>query len=817
MLAVGKNIDQTSYHQRRTFLPLLLTTLRQYGELNSGPIFEYYYGYLCIQHVIHTICIAALVGVEMLEDLVENRNRCQGPCCADLEFMEALADRALYFITQTPLSIGLAQPPTYFGVESLSADIFPSVGGLSYEDLDFLLMTLWNDRCRLTGLVKRGMLPGLSALLFAVCHMMMCSESLRSTRKWVMLQDLIARLILFESQSILEERRLLQFVWSQRITKDRVHDSCVDEKDSRAIVRAYTDMFRPSSNEARLSLLQTMWIEPSSILFQFVCSHAGTKAPDLLPEIQQVAIERLWLELDEEKDGYATVSQSHDIIVYSLDIFAITWGLQRSVPTPTARAFLANIFLKVDLFDIFGRILLLALRDDSRPDIWKQLQRVFCGFFSISEEALSKCGHSLKDSFDNWGRVNDHLKLRKLGMTPGSTTSTYVPEAMQLWEAFCYSPAKWVWAKMCVNPRCPGFVMIRQSDAGAMLPLERPKDDPKIHPDQRLVFLGSNEMSMEQYFNNGGTSQQAPEAERKTEADVASRRKYEFLDISKTDARLDGYAFTQPEPCIVSNEEANPLVNLQIAAHMHRKRYALHNTIEDLDAAIESQNKALTFIPPDNLARLSIMDRLGILYWTRISDLNKLDDMRLAQTCFKATLNLAPEDHPKRCIWLNGLASVYMVLFSECNQLNDLNEAIGYMEQAILYTPEGMLFKAAVLSNLGDAFLSLFGELGRLEDLGRAINCGKEAITLTPDNHPDKYSMLWRLSDAYQTQFDVFGELESADNVAVLREHAMRTIDNDHPAKSVFLNKLSGTYQTLFERREKLGDLEKAIQFLEQA
>ncbi|KAG8701818.1 hypothetical protein FRC09_005116 [Ceratobasidium sp. 395] len=331
MLAVGKNIDQTSYHQRRTFLPLLLTTLRQYGELNSGP------------HVIHTICIAALVGVEMLEDLVENRNRCQGPCCADLEFMEALADRALYFITQTPLSIGLAQPPTYFGVESLSADIFPSVGGLSYEDLDFLLMTLWNDRCRLTGLVKRGMLPGLSALLFAVCHMMMCSESLRylrflpeltlvlthipgrSTRKWVMLQDLIARLILFESRSILEERRLLQFVWSQRITKDRVHDSCVDEKDSRAIVRAYTDMFRPSSNEARLSLLQTMWIEPSSILFQFVCSHAGTKAPDLLPEIQQVAIERLWLELDEEKDGYATVSQSHDIIVYSLDIFAITW------------------------------------------------------------------------------------------------------------------------------------------------------------------------------------------------------------------------------------------------------------------------------------------------------------------------------------------------------------------------------------------------------------------------------------------------------------------------------------------------------------
>ncbi|KAG8696542.1 hypothetical protein FRC09_008405 [Ceratobasidium sp. 395] len=312
MLVIGKNIDQTSYQRRGTFLPVLLTTLRQYKELNPSS------------HVIHTICIAILMEMDVLEDLVENR--CRGPCCAAWGFIQALADRALYFITQTPLSTNLARVPTYFGVESLGMDIFPRVGGLSSEDLDFLLMTLWNDRCRLTTLIKRRMLPGLSALLFTTGHMMLYLGASRSAERWVPLQDLISRLILFGSQHILEERRLLQFVWAQRMDLGLMQDtSCVDEKDSRAVVRAYIDMFRPSSNEDRRSLLDTMWMEPSSILFQFACSHASTMAPNLLLEIQLVAIERLWLELDEERSGHTTVSQSYEIITYVLDILQVMW------------------------------------------------------------------------------------------------------------------------------------------------------------------------------------------------------------------------------------------------------------------------------------------------------------------------------------------------------------------------------------------------------------------------------------------------------------------------------------------------------------
>ncbi|KAG8765223.1 hypothetical protein FRC12_007616, partial [Ceratobasidium sp. 428] len=145
--------------------------------------------------------------------------------------------------------------------------------------------------------------------------------------------------------------------------------------------------------------------------------------PELLPEVEQAAIERLWLELDEEKNGCATVSHSVDTITYALDIFEIMWSMQRSgANEPNAAALIASVCLDVDIFDVFGRIILLALRDgtysplhssrimnlrqdtDHGLEVWRSLQETFPGFFRASAEAAAEFDYPLKASFARWER-----------------------------------------------------------------------------------------------------------------------------------------------------------------------------------------------------------------------------------------------------------------------------------------------------------------------------------------------------------------------------------------------------------------------------
>jgi hypothetical protein len=58
-----------------------------------------------------------------------------------------------------------------------NGDAFTHVGGLSYGDVDFLLMTLWNDRRSIIALSNHGLLPGFAAFLFTLCEMTIFSKA----------------------------------------------------------------------------------------------------------------------------------------------------------------------------------------------------------------------------------------------------------------------------------------------------------------------------------------------------------------------------------------------------------------------------------------------------------------------------------------------------------------------------------------------------------------------------------------------------------------------------------------------------------------
>ncbi|QRW21171.1 MYND Zn-finger protein [Rhizoctonia solani] len=83
-----------------------MSTIRGYAKLHKGDMFEYYYGFLCVRHLIR-----------------------------------------------------------------MTSSVFADAGGLTTEDIEFLIDLLWGSRKSVLPLCFKGLLPGFPVLLFLLYNM----------------------------------------------------------------------------------------------------------------------------------------------------------------------------------------------------------------------------------------------------------------------------------------------------------------------------------------------------------------------------------------------------------------------------------------------------------------------------------------------------------------------------------------------------------------------------------------------------------------------------------------------------------------------
>ncbi|KAG8730149.1 hypothetical protein FRC10_003037 [Ceratobasidium sp. 414] len=173
MLTVGDNIHKLEYQHGEKSLTVLMATIRRYTELNKSRIFDYYYGYLCMRHVMRAICIGMLIGGKMLESFLNHLD----PSMETVEATAMLGETAFDMMTQAFLKNDVSYVASCLGFKPPDWNIaFTGAGGLNIDDVEFLIMMLWNNRCQLITLIEHGMLPGFPALLFTLCEMTMLSK-----------------------------------------------------------------------------------------------------------------------------------------------------------------------------------------------------------------------------------------------------------------------------------------------------------------------------------------------------------------------------------------------------------------------------------------------------------------------------------------------------------------------------------------------------------------------------------------------------------------------------------------------------------------
>ncbi|QRV92180.1 hypothetical protein RhiJN_20198 [Ceratobasidium sp. AG-Ba] len=192
MLSIGDNMHKLQYQHGDRSLPVLMDIVMRYTELNdSFGIFDYYYGYLCMRHIMRTICIGTLLGSGTLEGFLNQID----PKTHVVDPTGVLAEEAFDQLSEYLFKNDVSYIAVGMGLQSPNWDHALTCvgGGLNFDDVQFLILALWKNRRQLITLIERGMVPGFPALLFVLTEMTMLSKVLDSIKQWDKLQEILLR------------------------------------------------------------------------------------------------------------------------------------------------------------------------------------------------------------------------------------------------------------------------------------------------------------------------------------------------------------------------------------------------------------------------------------------------------------------------------------------------------------------------------------------------------------------------------------------------------------------------------------------------
>ncbi|CEL62737.1 hypothetical protein RSOLAG1IB_05094 [Rhizoctonia solani AG-1 IB] len=306
-LAVGENMHKVGFQSGDRIFPVLISTIRKYTNLYKGGVFDRYYGFLCVRHLIRMVCIGVMRQCKQLDKFL-NIIKPEAPW---QEITKALGLSTLQSMKEALCSGNATNVERLLAMMSQSGRAFTIDGGISYEDAEFLILMLWKARKSLIPLGLAGLLPGLSAMLFVLSQMIVLSKSNIVTRPWLALQDVIFRC--YVGGITLSERELLRhfcvhiesFVLNRYQSISIDHER-VDEEDSRTVAAAYCAVFTTPMD---LSLASVIQLDIATMLFRWVLELMGfqSKGPlageDLVPDVIKSAMARLALEVDREWSG----------------------------------------------------------------------------------------------------------------------------------------------------------------------------------------------------------------------------------------------------------------------------------------------------------------------------------------------------------------------------------------------------------------------------------------------------------------------------------------------------------------------------------
>ncbi|CAE6533086.1 unnamed protein product [Rhizoctonia solani] len=475
-LAVGENMHKVGFQRGDKVFPVLVSAIRGYTKLHKGGIFGHYYGFLCVRHLIRMVCISAMRQCKRF-DIFLAGVQSDAPW---QDVTESLAASSLDSMIAVLCSENTAVIENLLGILSQGGRAFVIDGGLSYDDVEFLILTLWKDRKSLLLLRSCGLLPGLPALLFVLGEMTILSKSSIIQRPWLALEDIIFRCYIGDTNNLERTilRQLCVYIESYVLNRYRaisIDYEPADKEDPRIVAEAYCTVFTPPME---LSLAPIVQLDIATMLFRWVLELLGwqSRGPlvgeDLVPHVIKSAMARLTLEIDREVSGPMTPNRRAFTNRYAGEVFGYTSSLvlQEQIPTSNVKEALVQMFMDFDFHEVAGRVLMLVTRETSNqpPSFdelrtsFRQMNKAFAALPSPSSEQLASIAILWRKVFLNLM----YHQQSSLTRTPRGL----IGEAMEAWDMLRPPSVKRPPDLFeCMNPRCAIRVIYMGSPEACIL------------------------------------------------------------------------------------------------------------------------------------------------------------------------------------------------------------------------------------------------------------------------------------------------------------------------------------------------------------
>lgn len=269
---------------------------------------------------------------------------------------------------------------------------------------------------------------------------------------------------------------------------------------------------------------------------------------------------------------------------------------------------------------------------------------------------------------------------------------------------------------------------------------------------------------------------------------------------------------------LIHNEEMMSV----LAAYHFFDKYETTESIDHLNKAIEFLEKAVEYIPRNNLAfdvRCSRWTMLGDAYGRRYQRTGSTHDLERSIELITDAINFMT-DSPHIFDYLDFLAESYSCLgtytierFMRFGSSEDIRTAVDAAEMAVNLTPPDSPDWPARMSCLGLCLGERSMDDVIKEDLDWAIECFEMAVDARASLNPnDPGPELNNLAVLLETRFTSRGTVEDLYRSVELLENAVKVSSTNRSMRCYFLHSLAIVLVMLYEHHGTDQDLDRAIE-----
>ncbi|KAG8735878.1 hypothetical protein FRC12_017869, partial [Ceratobasidium sp. 428] len=280
------------------------------------------------------------------------------------------------------------------------------------------------------------------------------SRTPESKKKWPQLQEiLLPSYIIGIKDKRITLRHLTLTAHMRMNDYNLVGDPTTDPEDAYIVVHRYSSMFRPVWNRDG-SLASTVLLDILNILFRYVQSLLTADLADCIPKVAQAGLERLWLKLDRERDGFMATPRRGYTRQYASDIFHYIGDMQGRLRTNENKKAFSDMLVEMEILNLVGRLLLMVSRETINPNKWDDLIKDFGYLWDMMSGPIRVAGEIAQSNIANWIKIQDQLSMLVMGISPNRVQKKHLTEAIGSWSKLCpVADNNFPW-KPCLNPRC---------------------------------------------------------------------------------------------------------------------------------------------------------------------------------------------------------------------------------------------------------------------------------------------------------------------------------------------------------------------------